>query len=169
MSSSPSSRPRNDGGPTARCHSCGSRLRPEETWCSLCHQRVLAATPIEPDAGPAELAKSGEIGPFKEGTQASQPLVDRVGELLVDRVGEGLVDRVGEATVNGRKARSSDEADRLIAKLAAAEADRHRDSRLAALHGRFGTARGGVMLAGIGGVILLVIAVIGMTVLGLLL
>jgi hypothetical protein len=141
-------------------------LRPEETWCSLCHQRVPAATPIESDAGPAEHAKSRETGPRQ---QASQPLVDRVGELLVDRVGEGLVDQVGEGTVNGRKARSSDEADRLIAKLAAAEADRHRDSRLAALHGKFGTARGGVMLAGIGGVVLLVIAVIGMTVLGLLL
>jgi uncharacterized protein GlcG (DUF336 family) len=60
------------------------------------------------------------------------------------------------------------EADRLIARLAAAEADRDRESGLTALHGKLGAYPGGV-LAAIGGLVLLGIGVIGLTLLGLLL
>jgi hypothetical protein len=58
--------------------------------------------------------------------------------------------------------------DRLIAELAAAEADRGRESRLGQLQGRFGTRGGAVTLAVIGGVALLAVAIVGLTVLGLL-
>jgi hypothetical protein len=58
--------------------------------------------------------------------------------------------------------------DRLIGELAAAEADRGRESRLGQLQDRFGTRGGAVTLAVIGGVVLLAVAILGLTVLGLL-
>jgi len=77
-------------------------------------------------------------------------------------------DRESASTPNRRPGLAEAEADRLIARLAAAEADRDRESGFAALHGRLGAYPGGV-LAAIGGLLLLGIGVIGLTLLGLLL
>ena len=60
-------------------------------------------------------------------------------------------------------------ADLLIAELAAAEAERIRDSRFGGLHSRFGTRNGGVILAVVGGLVLLATGIVGLTLLGLLL
>jgi hypothetical protein len=143
MSSSPSSRPRTAGSQTARCHSCGSRLRPEETWCSLCHQKVPTDT-----SDPTDISDPADTSaPAKPEPEPS--LAAPVGRL---------------------SAKQADaEADRLITALAAAEADRARESRFGALQDRFGTGRSGLVLAVIGGVLMLGVGLVGLTVLGLLL
>ncbi|MEZ0164043.1 hypothetical protein AB2L27_04590 [Kineococcus sp. LSe6-4] len=37
----------------SRCPSCGSRTRPEEAWCSLCHTSLLPVPTPVPSPGPA--------------------------------------------------------------------------------------------------------------------
>lgn len=104
-------------------------MRPEESWCSLCHHSVQSATPVEPRVdGPGVMTNHEPTDPVVVAT-----------------------------------------ADRLIAELAAAAADRGRESRLRTLQTKFGVRGGGVVLAVSGGVVLLAIGVLGLTLLGLLL
>ena len=128
--------------PSARCPSCGSRLRPEESWCSLCHHNLLTDKPVEV-AEPA--ARGGPKGLDGPATFVTHMLA-----------GEPLADPVAAAT-----------ADRLIAQLAVAEADRDRESGFGALFAQLG-ARGGVVLAAISGVLLLAVGILGLTLFGLL-
>jgi hypothetical protein len=63
-------------------------------------------------------------------------------------------------------------AERLLAELAAAEARSEENSALGSLHARmseFGGRGGGALLAVVGGTVLLVVTILGMTLLGLLL
>jgi hypothetical protein len=162
MSSTPSSQPRRSAGPATRCPACGSRLRPEETWCSLCHHNLLAvpgtAAPLlvtEAAAGTAGTAGTGVAG--AAGAAPDGPEPERLSLVKSGSASAGPSTAVVSA------------ADRLIAQLAAAEAERARTSGLGALHSRLGSRSGGVILAVVGGVVLLVAGVLGLSLLGLLL
>jgi len=140
MTSSPPSGARQARGSAIRCPACGSRIRPEESWCSLCHHSLL-----EPEPAAAQL---GFLEP-----ESQQPVSLKKRDPAV----QSATDPSVIAT-----------ADRLIAELAAAEAARARESGLAGMQGRFGGRNGGVILAVVGGVLLLVIGILGLTLLGLL-
>jgi hypothetical protein len=165
MSSTPSSQPRRSAGPATRCPACGSRLRPEETWCSLCHHNLLAvpgtAAPLPVTeaaagtAGPAGTAGTGVAG--AAGAAPDGPEPERLSLVKSGSASAGPSTAVVSA------------ADRLIAQLAAAEAERARTSGLGALHSRLGSRSGGVILAVVGGVVLLGAGVLGLSLLGLLL
>jgi hypothetical protein len=164
MSSTPSSQPRRSAGPVTRCPACGSRLRPEETWCSLCHHNLLAvpetAAPLPvTEAAVTEAAGTGAAGTGAAGAGAAPdgPEPERLSLVKSGSASAGPSTAVLSA------------ADRLIAQLAAAEAERARTSGLGALHSRLGSRSGGVILAVVGGVVLLMAGVLGLSLLGLLL
>jgi hypothetical protein len=147
MSSLSPAGPRKAGSVT-RCVACGSRLRPEENWCSLCHHSVSAGAPARPgDEAPTPPGDEAQLGPETE----PEPF------LRLPAPVEPVPDPVVIAA-----------ADRLIAELAAAEAGRDRESGLGSLQDRLG-ARSGLVLAVGGGVMLLVIGILGLTLLGLML
>jgi hypothetical protein len=159
MSSSPSSRSVSASGTDRRCTKCGSRVRPEQTWCSLCHTSVSAPS--------ADESKWGSVA----------ALVDELGDTLADEPPpppfSAASTSAEDVTADRSTARAQAvlSADRLLIQLAAAEAGRSRESRLSALQEKLGT--GGrstaVLIAGIGGALLLAITVLGLTLLGLLL
>lgn len=125
----------------ARCPACGSRLRPDEKWCSLCHRDVVI---IDPQAAPVEEERTTDLAPasFVE----HRPAIERP------------ADPVAAAA-----------ADKLITELAAAEAVRNRESGISTLSGQLGGRSGGLIVASIGGVALLVVIILGLTLLGLVL
>jgi hypothetical protein len=152
MTSSPSSTPPGTGQIT-RCSACGSRLRPEESWCSLCHHRVADDVP---PAVPAAAA-----GPGAE--------LDPVGP--VDPVGPG---DPADASIPVAPTRPADpavlaQAEQLLAVLAATEAEHGRDSRFSVLQNWVGSRGGGAIVAAAGGVLLLIVGMLGLTLLGVLL
>ena len=150
MTSSPPSGARQARGSAIRCPACGSRIRPEESWCSLCHHSLLAAEPAA--------AQPGFLEPESHQPESQQPESQQQVSLKKrDPAVQSATDPSVIAT-----------ADRLIAELAAAEAARARESGLAGMQGRFGGRNGGVILAVVGGVLLLVIGILGLTLLGLL-
>jgi hypothetical protein len=152
MSTAPSPGPGTPVGAARRCRACGARLRQQESWCSLCHSSVLddepaLSTPVEASA-PAKPVEPGALVEPGEPVEPGAPV--------------GPVERPADPAVAAA-------ADRLLAQLAAAEAGRARESGLTALQGRLGVRGGGAMLAAIGGAILLVVGILGLTLLGLLL
>jgi hypothetical protein len=161
MSSAPSTGPRSAAGTQTRCQSCGSRLRPEETWCSLCHTPVATAkdesqwAPLIPPEEPVRAAVPPDENPL---LAASAAAAAYVAALRSDAPREADPDVAATAA-------------RLISELAASEADRSRESRFAQLQDRFGVSgKGGVVLiAAGGGVLFLVVGLVGLTVLGWLL
>jgi hypothetical protein len=119
----------------ARCHSCGARLPPDASWCSLCHADVRARTPDRPAPSVAAEAQ------VSEAEAEAEPELD--------------------ATL----------ADRLIAELAAHESKAATQSWLGRVQARLdgSGAPNGVVIGVIGGGLLLVVGLLGLTVLGLLL
>lgn len=161
MSSSPSFRPQNAAEPVNRCPSCGSRVRPEDSWCSLCHHN-LRPTASEPTFEPAPTTEPGATTkPGPGGTPSAVTGEPARGPLSLVKTGLASVERPDPAVLS--------EADRLIAELAAAEAERARESGFGTWSGRLGTRTGGVLLAVVGGVVLLVTGLLGLSLLGLLL
>lgn len=133
MSSSSLPGPGTSTGSATRCRGCGARMRPEETWCSLCHRSVLEVEPAAAEAQrPPEAQAAAEPGRPVDPTVLAQ-------------------------------------ADRLIAELAATQARDGRESPLQALQSRFGERSAGLILAGLGGLVLLAVGILGLTLLGLLL
>jgi hypothetical protein len=124
---------------TAKCSACGRRLRPAETWCSLCHT-VVPSVPVVPS------------GPSVPRQAESAPAAGRDGPVELDPA----VDAV---------------ATRLLVELSAAESFRERGSGLGSVKlrlGGFGERTTGILVAVIGGMLLLVVAILGLTLLGLL-
>jgi hypothetical protein len=161
MSSSSSSRPRSVAGPVVRCPACGSRVRPAETWCSLCHHNLVTSATPKPAADQALLESVAqepdaevEVGPAE------------VGPGIAD-AGAGPAAADHEAIDEAMPAVAQSTADRLLAGLAADEAERARESRLHAWQNRFAGRSGAVILAVVGSVVLLVIGMLGLTLLGL--
>src|SRR5690349_2659953 len=166
MSSSSSSRPRSVTGPVTRCPACGSRVRPAETWCSLCHHNLVASATPKPAADQAllepvvldpvaqELDAEVEAGPAEVGAGSAD---GDAGSAAADH------EAIDEAT----EAAAESEADRLLAGLAADEAERARESRLHGWQNRFAGRSGPVILAVVGSAVLLVIGMLGLTLLGL--
>lgn len=159
MSSAPSSGPRHVVD-ADKCRNCGARLRPEATWCSLCHTTV---------AGVPEAGRWAPLLP------ADRPLADAVSELR--REPSATETAPMQATPEPRPADPELEAaaERLLAELAQDEARRDRQTRLAAfrqwferLTGLTGAGRE-LVLAVSGGVVLLAGLILGLTLLGLLL
>jgi hypothetical protein len=147
-----------------RCTSCGARLRPEESWCSLCHASVpeapvLAewAPPVEEsiirgaaDQGVADLGESGE---------------GESGQRAVVVGGEGAATAESDAEIAAA-------ADQLLAELKRAEALLARESGLGKLRDLLGERSPratAVLLAGAGGVGLLILTILGLTLIGLVL
>jgi hypothetical protein len=182
MSSSPSSGPRHAQVTTGRCAACGARLRPEEKWCSLCHtvvpeERVGAqwAPPVQaaivPDLGESEVRNTpDQIVELRDDTDL------RDGELR-----DGAEPGNGEREDGGRRASAvSGEpdpaviaaADQLLAQLRIAEAVLARESGLGQVRQRLGgmsPRNAALLLAGVGGTVLLAVTVLGLTLIGLVL
>jgi hypothetical protein len=59
-----------------RCPSCGARVRPEDTWCTLClapvHQDTVAASGAEPDIPAQPAAASPAEPPLGPGVARSE-------------------------------------------------------------------------------------------------
>lgn len=81
--------------PTApeRCPSCGSRTRPEERWCSLCHTSLLPVPTPAPVAVPTPAAVRPTSVPAPA---APRVLEDEDGQLALDL--ETLDDAAGPAS-----------------------------------------------------------------------
>ena len=129
----------------ARCRNCGARLRPEETWCSLCHQNVVDETPSVPEPRVEPLAETA-LSP-EPGAQQSEPVA--AGRPAAD------VDPDVAAA-----------ADRMLAELAASVTAGGQESRFGALRGSLGPY-GGMILGLAAGVALLACGLLGLTLLGL--
>jgi hypothetical protein len=177
---------------TGKCSKCGSRLRAGETWCSLCYQSVAAGLPQADWASPVS---SGPVSPQPPPSEppSSEPLSSEFpssepwpseflsSEYLPLKSGPDLPSSVlspgSVSAAPGAAARALDPgviavAERLLAELAAAEARSEENSALGSLHARmseFGGRGGGALLAVVGGTVLLVVTILGMTLLGLLL
>ena len=149
MSSPPLPGPSSPAGaakPSAtRCRNCGARLRPEETWCSLCHQNVVDETPNVPEPRAEPLA---EPGPFPE------PGADPAESGPPARPGADLDPELESA------------ADRMLAELAASVTARSQESRFGALRSSLGPY-GGMILGLAAGITLLACGLLGLTLLGL--
>jgi len=141
-----------------RCSNCGSRLRPDEVWCSLCHTSVAGlpaqgGTDLEPgtDVVPGtEVESSTDVEP---GTEVASAVVGERAEKELDPAVAAV-------------------ADKMLAELEVAEADRARESGLESFRRRFGGLegnQGAIILAVGGGVFLLALSMVGLTLLGLLL
>jgi hypothetical protein len=162
MSSSPSTGPRSASGTQTRCQSCGSRLRPEETWCSLCHTPVATAkdesqwAPLIPPEEPVRAPVPRDGNPLEAASAAAAAYIAARGAHTPRREADADV----AAT-----------AARLLSELAASEADRSRETRFAQLQDRIGVSGkgGAVLIAAGGGVLFLVVGLVGLTVLGWLL
>jgi hypothetical protein len=141
MSSAPPPPPRHAVTAADRCLSCGSRLRPDEAWCSLCHTKVaIQGEPDRPGQGADAESDDGAETPGPDASSVPDPELAAV-------------------------------ADRMLAELAASEKLVETQSRLGLLRLKLtgSGSRGPVALAVGGGVLLLVLGVLGLTVLGLLL
>jgi hypothetical protein len=135
MSSAPSPAPRH--AVADRCSSCGARLRPAETWCSLCHTPVTDGVPVAEDI-PA--AAPADPDPVEDDGPEADPAVNAI-------------------------------ADRLLTELAAAETILERESSLGSLRLKVTELAGGhgaILLAVGGGVLLLALSLLGLTLIGLL-
>jgi hypothetical protein len=148
-------------GEQPRCRSCGARLAPAATWCSLCHTSVTPAPTPAPIPAPIpapatvpaqEVAAvdAGSVTPTAAPAPTAAPDVDDLA-----------------------KARAAVVAQRMIAELAVAESSARSESSLGALHARFsriaGARSGALLMAVGGGVLLLVTGIIVLTLVGLLL
>src|SRR5690242_6102384 len=81
MSSSPSSRSVTTAGNDARCPNCRSRLRAEQTWCSLCHTDLRAVSEDTSSSTPAVVDELGDSPadprrPLAEGSSAEGASAD---------------------------------------------------------------------------------------------
>ena len=146
------------GAATTRCRACGSRLRPDDAWCTLCLTRVApeepeAVAPAGPEA--AEAAAEPEAGEAAAEAEAAEP----EGAEAADVAGPRTPADVDPAEAARREA----EAERMLAELSATES-RAVPSRLAALNP--GGRAGGVVLALLGGVVVLAVLMAGMAVAG---
>ena len=151
------------------CAECGSRLRPEDAWCSLCLTPVASAGQPAAPGPPAVVAEAvvdEEVG--------ADEVVDEEPE---ERLPEGWEDGVvvtGPRRGTEQRALALASADRLIAELAASERTTSRHLRLGRLQyevaERTGLApQGAGMLIGVaGGCALLLVLVLALTVLGML-
>jgi hypothetical protein len=154
-------------GEQPRCRSCGARLAPAATWCSLCHTSVTPAptpapipAPIPaPATVPAQEVAAVDAGSVTP-TAAPAPTTAPAPTAAPD------VDDLA-------KARAAVVAQRMIAELAVAESSARSESSLGALHARFsriaGARSGALLMAVGGGVLLLVTGIIVLTLVGLLL
>jgi hypothetical protein len=147
-------------GATTRCRSCGSRLRPDDEWCTLCLTRVV---PDEPEADTAGPEAESEPEPEPEPESGSEPEAagDEADE-AAEATGE-VPDGVPAEVDPDELARREAEAERMLAELSASES-RAVPSRLAALNP--GGRAGGVVLATLGGVVVLAVLMAGMAVVG---
>lgn len=106
--------------PTApeRCPSCGSRTRPEERWCSLCHTSLLPAPAPAPVVVPAPAAVRPTSVPAPA---APRVLEDEDGQLALDleTLGETPGQTPGETAGEAPDAPALDEAevDRMLGAL----------------------------------------------------
>jgi hypothetical protein len=168
MSSLPSSRSVKTSGTDLRCTKCGSRVRPEQTWCSLCHTSISA-----PGDWGSVTELVGELGDAlaDEPSPVSAAASDAATADEGVRADEAVAADQSAAQVEAAQAEAALTADRLLVELAAAESGRTRESRLSALQGKLGL--GGrstaILIAGAGGVLLLTVMFLGLTLLGLLL
>jgi hypothetical protein len=122
-------------------------LRPEETWCSLCHQNVVDETPSVPEPR-AEPALDADPGPIPiPGAEPAEPVVAALAGADVD---PELVAK----------------ADRMLAELAASVTTGSQESRLGALRSSLGPY-GGMILGLAAGITLLACGLLGLTLLGL--
>ena len=165
MSSSPFAGSSPRAGTELRCRTCRARLRPEETWCSLCH------TPV---ATVEDTSQWAPLIPPEEPVRAPAPRMAAAENPLAAASAAAAEYVAGRSTDGEPEPRTLDRdpdavADRLIADLAVAEAARGQESRFAVWSSRFSGRGGGVMLAAVGGVVLLAAGLIGLTVLGWLL
>jgi hypothetical protein len=158
MSSLPASGPRHVMETAGRCASCGARLRAEERWCSLCHASV-------PEAGVvAEWAPSAE----------ASIILGAADQGVADEGESGESERVVGADVPAVEsdAETAAAADQLLAELKRAEVLLARGSGLGKLRDLFGVSSPratALLLAGVGGVCLLVVMILGLTLIGLVL
>jgi hypothetical protein len=183
MSSSPSSRSVTAAGNDARCPKCDARVRPGQTWCSLCHTDLSAAseeasTPAVVDElgdGPADTPQPADTAdPSDAEPSNADPSTAEPATAATSNAETSNADPADEELTPERSAALAEAAlaaDRMLVELAAAEADRARESGVHALQGRLGT--GGrstaMLIAGVGGALLLAVIVLGLTLLGLLL
>ncbi len=165
MSSSPTSGPRHAVSTDGRCVSCGSRLRPDDAWCSLCH------TPVATESVPAQWAPpvTADPAPDNDTTPADDPVEQD--DLGPDGLGKDDEDDVAPGGLRPDPGPEvSAAADQMIAELAAMEARRERESGVGLLRQRFSglspRAAALVLAAGVG-VGLLVVIILGLTVVGL--
>jgi hypothetical protein len=186
MSSSPSSRSAQASGTDRRCTKCGSRVRPEENWCSLCHTSIAAPGKGESEWGsiaalvdelgdiPADEPQPPPDSAAEPESAADDSATDASGDdSATDASGDDSATDDEDANLDRSAARAEAAlaADRLLTELAAAEARRKRESGLNALQDKLGV--GGrstaVLIAAVGGALLLILTILGMTLLGLLL
>jgi hypothetical protein len=145
---------------TTRCRSCGSRLRPEDEWCTLCLTRVAPEEPEEPQQSeqPEEpAAGAAEPEPLAADRPVEADAEDAAGDDGDDEDDEDDPDEAAR-----RRAREA-EAERMLAELAATES-RALPPRLAALN--TGGRAGGAVLATLGGVVVLAVLMAVMVVAG---
>ena len=142
---------------TTRCRSCGSRLRPEDEWCTLCLTRVAPEEPEEPQQ--SEQPEEPAAGATEPEPLAADSPVEADAEDAA-RDDEDDEDDPDEAA--RRRAREA-EAERMLAELAATES-RALPPRLAALN--TGGRAGGAVLATLGGVVVLAVLLAVMVVAG---
>lgn len=155
---------------TTVCAQCGSRLRPEDAWCSLCFAPRAGAGPSPgvpreaPPEVPPKVSREVPREPAPESDDAALP--------------EGWEDGVvltNPRPAAGNRSEALASADRLIAQLAVSERAAQRGSRLGRLQSevaaRTGLAPGGAgaVIGAAGGVALLLGLIVVLTVLGLLL
>jgi hypothetical protein len=170
MSSPSSSGPRNAAAAGARCRACGSRLRPTDTWCSLCHTSVAPvggeagsgagpepAGPLDPGLPSAFSGPSTPTGADRADPVAAADPADPADPVATPDSADPVA--AADPVVA---------ADRLLAELAAAEAERARESGVGALQRKLGL-RGGLLIAVAGGAALLIVGILGLTLLGMLL
>jgi hypothetical protein len=172
MSSSPSPGPGRAAAAAGRCSACGSRLRPDDAWCSLCHTAVQ--TGHVPDVG--DMADETHAVPDHE-RRVTHTAVARPRDVARrDNPGPdvGRPDNSGPEMAGPDVARPDvvATADRMLAGLAAAESARNQASSSGSLEAaltRLSRRGGGLLLAGVGAAVLLALLFLGFTVLGLLL
>lgn len=168
------------------CAQCGSRMRPEETWCSLCLAPVEGAAPEreagaapepEVDAGP-EPADAPEPPPVFEAEELALPdheLAEEAGAVELPEDWEDGVVATGPRQRVERRAQAMASADRLIAQLAVSESATLRATRLGRLQGEVARRTGlapsaaSMLIGAVGGLSLFLGLVLALTVLGLLL
>ncbi len=138
----------------SRCRQCGSRLRPDDEWCSLCLTPVRAPAPVEP------------VLPSAART-ADQPAPETV------RVSAGHPAGPARPPVTAVDPEVIAVADRMLAELALASAVERNTglhrllARTAERTGLSGTGAG-LVLAAAGAGVFLVVLIVALTLVGLL-